>query len=80
MSDIVTFILREKEDAILNSEYLKEKNIFSKAFPIITTEYYHFNFKRTKFNYLVLTSSKSIKALIKLEKTNKYNLSKYLEI
>ena len=80
MSDIVTFILREKEDAILNSEYLKEKNILSKAFPIITTEYYHFNFKRTKFNYLVLTSPKSIKALIKLEKTNKYNLSKEINI
>ena len=38
--DTITFILREKEDALLNAKYLRDKGVFAESLPIVYLEYF----------------------------------------
>ena len=74
-SNTITFVLREKEDAFLNSEYLKEKGILVEPLPIVSLVCYEPNAFEVKFDYFVLTSPKAINPLTNFLKNNQHNLS-----
>ena len=76
----ITFILREKEDALLNAEYLRDKGVFAEPLPIVCLEYFDPIIEIINFNYIVITSPKAIHALNKLILSDKYSVSKEINI
>ncbi len=76
-------ILRETYDAIKNSEYLNERGLFSKPFPITSTKYEDFSnsdLVNHEYSYAVITSPKAIKILNKIVSNNKTIFSKSSKI
>ena len=76
----ITFILREKEDAILNAEYLRDKGVVVKPLPVVYLEYIDPIIEIINFDYLVITSPKAVYALNKLILSKKHSISKEINI
>ena len=65
----ITFVLREKQDAEINSKYLNDKGLHAKAFPITTTKYNNFyksNLLNHCFDYFIITSANALQSLEKI--------------
>lgn len=76
-------ILRETNDAKKNSDYLNERGLFSKPFPITSTKYEDFSnsdIVNHEYNYAVITSPKATKVLNKIVSNNKTVFSKSSKI
>ena len=76
-------ILREAGDAKKNSEYLNERGVLSKPFPITTIKYIDCSSSdifNHKYNYVIITSAKAIKVLDNIVLNNKINFSKSTNI
>jgi uroporphyrinogen-III synthase len=74
----ITFVLREKKDAEVNSQYLNDNGVYSKPFPITTTKYndiYRSNLLNYRFDYLIITSANALQPLEKIILNSK-NLNK----
>ena len=72
-------ILREANDAKKNSEYLNERGVISKPFPITSIMYKDYSSSKIlnhKYNYAVITSPKAIKVLDNIVSNNKTVFSK----
>ena len=72
--DQITLILREANDAKKNSEYLNERGVISKPFPITSIKYKDYSSSKIlnhKYNYAVITSPKAIKVLDNIVSNNK---------
>ena len=72
--DQITLILREANDAKKNSEYLNERGVISKPFPITSIKYEDYsssNILNHKYNYAIITSPKAIKVLDNIVSNNK---------
>ena len=76
----ITFIIREKEDALLNAEYLRGKGIFVENLPIVYLEYIDPIIKIINFDYLVITSPKAVNVLNKLILSKEHSISKEINI
>ena len=75
--DQITLILREANDAKKNSEYLNERGVISKPFPITSIKYEDYsgsNILSHKYNYAIITSPKAIKALDNIVSNNHLTL------
>ena len=74
----ITFVLREKKDAEVNSKYLNNNGLYAKPFPITTTKYfdiYKFNLLSKSFDYFIITSANALQPLEKII-LNSNNLTK----
>jgi uroporphyrinogen-III synthase len=78
--DTITFILREKEDALLNAKYLRDKGVFAESLPIVYLEYFDPTIEIIDFDYLVITSPKAVHTLNNLILSDAYSVSKRTNI
>jgi uroporphyrinogen-III synthase len=78
--DTITFILREKEDALLNAKYLRDKGVFAESLPIVYLEYFDPTIEIIDFDYLVITSPKAVHTLNNLILSDAYSVSKKTNI
>ena len=78
--DTITFILREKEDALLNAKYLRDKGVFAESLPIVYLEYFDPTIEIIDFDYLVITSPKAVHSLNNLILSYAYSVSKRTNI
>ena len=78
--DTITFILREKEDALLNAKYLRDKGLFAESLPIVYLEYFDPTIEIIDFDYLVITSPKAVHTLNNLILSDAYSVSKKTNI
>ena len=78
--DTITFILREKEDALLNAKYLRDKGVFAESLPIVYLEYFDPTIEIIDFDYLVITSPKAVHTLNNLTLSDAYSVSKRTNI
>ena len=78
--DTITFILREKDDALLNAQYLRDKGVFAESLPIVYLEYFDPTIEIIDFDYLVITSPKAVHTLNNLILSDAYSVSKKTNI
>ena len=78
--DTITFILREKEDALLNAKYLRDKGVLAESLPIVYLEYFDPTIEIIDFDYLVITSPKAVHTLNNLILSDAYSVSKRTNI
>ena len=79
----ITFVLREKRDAEINSKYLNDNGVYAKPFPITTTKYndvYKSYLLNHNFDYFIITSANALQPLEKIILNSKKFTKKNIKV
>ena len=79
----ITFVLREKRDAEINSKYLNDNGVYAKPFPITTTKYndvYKSYLLNHNFDYFIITSANALQPLEKIILNSKNFTKKNIKV
>ena len=79
----ITFVLREKRDAEINSKYLNDNGVYAKPFPITTTKYnevYKSYLLNQNFDYFIITSANALQPLEKIILNSKNFTKKNIKV
>ena len=79
----ITFVLREKRDAEINSKYLNDNGVYAKPFPITTTRYndvYKSYLLNHNFDYFIITSANALQPLEKIILNSKNFTKKNIKV
>ncbi len=79
----ITFVLREKRNAEINSKYLNDNGVYAKPFPITTTKYkdfYKSNSLNYCFDFLIITSANALQPLEKIILNSKSFTKKNIKV
>jgi uroporphyrinogen-III synthase len=79
----ITFVLREKKDAEINSKYLNDNGVYAKPFPITVTKHngaYKSYLLDNPFDYFIITSANALQSLEKIILNSKNFTKKNIKV